>query len=228
MNKRITFFISMMMVLLLVACGDNDADQTQGLVVSNASGQNNFQGEMPLESKLLTGSLLLEGTDIAISSGQAQDLLPLWKLYKSLMESDTAANAEIDAVMNSIQDAMTPEQIAYIDDVQFGAEEMSKMMEDLGISFGVSGNKGEEVVGIPSGPMSGEFMISPAGGQGPGGGQGGAAMGGPEGGFQNLSPEQQETAQAMREERGSGGRGFFFQDTAFVDALIELLEGKLE
>jgi hypothetical protein len=215
MKKTITIILSVLMAFLFVACGNSEANQTQD-VQNSESGQFDFQSELPLQSKLLFGSLMLEETDLAITSKQAEELLPFWKLTKTLVESDTAASAEIDAVMASIQDEMTADQLAYIEELQFGGEEMSQLMADLDIDFGFGGS--EKFSGnSPPGGLGGEVP-----GQGPGGGQG---RGQGSGGFQNLSPEQQATAQALREERGGGGRGFF-GNPAIFEALIERLERK--
>ena len=159
---------------------------------------------------------------LAITPEQAEELLPLWNLTKTLIESDTSAQVEVDAVMDSILDAMTDEQMAYIEELQFGPEQFRQIMEDYDIGFGFRGGEGD-TGNIPSGGFPpGGFGGVP--GQGPEGGQG---RGQGFGGFQDLSPEQQATAQAMREERGGGGRGFF-GNQALVEALIDLLEGKIE
>jgi len=230
MKKKIALILSMLMVFLLVACGSKEANQTQATqaqdVQSQGSGQYTFQGEMPLESKLLFGSLMLEETDMAITSDQAEELLPLWKLYTSLLESDTTADAEISAVMNSIQEAMTADQMEYIDGMQLGPDDIRQLMDDLGIEFGSRGSDSQNSQNFPKGfTPPGGFGGVP--GEGPGQGQGGGQGFGPGGGFGSFSPEQQATAQAMRAERGSGGRGFF-ANTALIDALIELLQGKIE
>jgi hypothetical protein len=231
MKKITSLLLSVMMVFLLVACGSKEASQTQAVqtqdVQSQASDQFTFQGEMPLESKLVFGSLMLEETDMAITPEQAEELLPLWKLYTSLLDSDTAAGAEIDAVLNSIQDAMTADQLDYIQEMQLDPGEMRQMMEDLGITFGFRGGTGQDEENSTEGfTPPGGFGGVP--GQGPGQGTGGGPGFGPGGGdFSNFSPEQQATAQAMRDASGGSGRGFF-ANTALVDALIGLLEGKLE
>lgn len=237
MNKRVTLFISIMMILLLVACGNSGANQTQlaQAPVNEQTEQFDFQPEESLESKLVLGSLMLEESDMAITSEQAEELLPLWTLYENLLESDTAADAEIDAVVNSIEDAMTVDQIEYIEDMQMGSDEMRQIMEDLGIGFGIrGGQEGEDEGNLPENftPPGGDFGGAMPG-QGPGEGAGGGppgeggGFGGPGGGSVELSPEQQETAEAMRTERGGGGRGIF-ANTELINALIELLEGKLE
>jgi hypothetical protein len=229
MKKKIALILSMLMVFLLVACGSKESNQSQATqaqdVQSQGNGQFTFQGEMPLESKLLFGSLMLEETDMAITSDQAEELLPLWKLYTSLLDSDTTADAEIAAVMNSIQDAMTADQMEYIDGMQLGPDDIRQLMDDLGIDFGFRGGTdqtGENSTGGFTPP--GGFGGVP--GEGPGQGQGGGQGFGPGGGFGNFSPEQRATAQAMRAESGGGGRGLF-ANTALIDALIELLQGKI-
>jgi hypothetical protein len=219
MKKTIAFLLSITLMFLLVACGNGNANQMQE-IQSQDSDQVAFQGEMPPQSKLLFGSFMLEETDMAITPEQAEELLPLWKLFKTLIESDTTADAELAAVVNSIQDAMTADQLDYIETLQLGGDTMRQLMEDLGIGFGFRGGEGEDgevpLDGFPSG-------LGGVPGQGAGGGQGF----GPGGGFENLSPEQQATAQAKREESGGAGRGIF-ANPALMDALTELLEGKIE
>ncbi len=242
MKKTLILLLSIILVILLTACGSGEADQAQ-VVQNQESGQLGFSGEMPLQSKLLFGSFMLEDTDLAITPEQAEELLPLWQLTKSLIESDTAAQAEVDAVMDSIQDAMTDDQIAYIEEMELGPEQFQQIMEDYDIGFGFRGGEGDtgdippggfpdgfvfrraegDTGNVPPGGFSGGFGGVP--GQGPGSGQGGGQGFGRN--FQDLSPEQQATAQAMREERGGGGRGFF-GNPALMEALIDLLEGKLE
>jgi hypothetical protein len=226
MKKTIILLFSITLVFLLVACGGGEADQAQE--VQNQEGEQfGFSGEMLLQSKLLFGSFILEDTDLAITPEQAEELLPLWKLYRSLVESDTAAEAEIDAVLDSIEDAMTDEQMTTIEEMQFGPEETRQIMEDYDIGFSSRGDE-DDTGDFPPEGFPGRFEGVP--GQGPGGGQGGGPGGGQGfgGGLQNLSPAQQATAQAMIEERGGGGGRGFFRNPVLIDALIELLEGKNE
>ena len=223
MKKKNLLRLSIIMVFLLAACGSGTTNQPQSdpnQEQNQESEQLALQGEVPLESMLLIGSFMVEETDMAISAEQASELLPLWKLNKTLIESDTAASAEISAVMASIQDAMTAEQLAYIASLELGSDEIRQLMEDLDIGSGFRGGSEEFADGSP--PEGSPGGVGGVPGQRPGGGQGG----GPGVGFENLSPEQQETAQAQREERGGVGGGFF-SNPALIDALIEILEGKI-
>jgi len=93
-------------------------------------GNSTFASIMRLE----VGTLLLEGTDLAVTQEQATELLPLWQMLQTLQESTTAATSEIDAVVAQIQESMTPEQLQAIRDVSATREEMSKLMQSLGIA----------------------------------------------------------------------------------------------
>jgi hypothetical protein len=148
-----------------------------------------------------------------------------------LNESETVAEAEMEAVFNQIEDAMTSEQIAAIADLQLTGEEIAQLMEKLGLSFGSGEGRGfdnltpEQQATAQAARESGEGF--PGGGN-PGGGGGflGGNPGG--GGFQReggeqLTPEQQATIEARRAERGNIGARFAL---IFADPLIELLEGR--
>jgi hypothetical protein len=45
------------------------------------------------------GTLQLEGTEFAVTVQQSSELLILWKAYRSLIESDTAAQEELQALL---------------------------------------------------------------------------------------------------------------------------------
>ncbi len=177
---------------------------------------------MPLSTKLAIGTLKLEGTDQAIASDQATDLLPLWQVLNSLSSSGSAAPEEITAVTEQIQETMTPEQIQAIDNMGITSQDIFTTMQELGLATrpqvnasgtpqpgGGFGNGQRPDGGFPAG--------SPPGG-GPGSGFGG----------QNLSPEQIATAQTRRAENG-GGSGFGNRlMTPLVEAVIKLLESKAQ
>jgi hypothetical protein len=177
-----------------------------------------FEGDLPRETQLMLGTFSLEGTAHRVDAEQAQTLLPLWKAYRSLITSDTAASVEIEALVNQIEGTMTDDQLAAIAAMELSQESFADIMEQLGIEAG-SGlgeppegfegfNPGE---GIPGGSPG-------AGGGIPGGGEGGAGRFGGEG----LDPEQLATMEASR----AGGQGFRNRlSLLLLDPLIEHLEG---
>ena len=142
-NKLLlTTIASLIIVLALSACGGS-ADLTSNTEENNESSpvesssndasqaesspgiRADFQDALPISSQLGFGTLLLEDSEYAVDSSQAAELLPLWKAARSLSESETVAEAELQAVFNQIQDTMTSEQISTIADLQLTGEEMA-------------------------------------------------------------------------------------------------------
>ena len=234
-------FAALIIILVLSACGgsnevasgdgeSNDTPAVGGSGADSSTGADpgreigeDFRDAMPLSAQLGFGTILLEDSEYAVDSDQAAQLLPLWKAARSLSESETAAEAELEAVFNQIEDTMTAEQINAIANLQLTGEAMAQLMEDLGISFGFGGDRfgnltPEQQATAQAARESGEGPpggVFPGGGQGRGGGQG---IGGAE-----LTPEQQATIEARRAERGGVGARFTL---VFVDPLIELLEAR--
>jgi len=220
-----TIFLTLILTLLLAACGGTA--ETASSTDSSASSAETAQGEngesfdigsreLPISSALAIGTLKLEDTDQAIASDQAADLLPLWQVLNSLTTSDTAAPAEINAVLEQIQETMTSEQMAAIEAMELTGEDIFATMQELGIEVG-GGEGRPEGSGTGQGPGGGFPGGGPPGG-GPGGGGG---FGGSE-----LSPEQIATAQARRAE-GGGGFGNRIM-ASLIPAVIELLESKVQ
>jgi len=219
-----TIFLPMILTFLLAACSGNAVPapdtSTDMQMDSNAR-------ELPLSTKLAIGTLKLEGTEFAIASDQAVDLLPLWQVLNNLDSSDSAAPEEVTAITEQIQETMTPEQLAAIDDMNLTGESIFATMQELGLvnapqanaegtpqpGAGFGGGQGQGPGGgfVPGGAPPGG---GPGGGEGPGGGFGG----------QGLNPEQIATAQARRAE---GGAGFGNRmPTSLVEAVIKLIESK--
>jgi hypothetical protein len=115
---------------------------------------------------------------------------------------------EVDAVFGQIEDAMTAEQLAAIEEMD--QEDMRALFEELGMGRQQGDVEGDGDAGRQGGFAPPEGMIPP------GGGEGGPGMG--PGGFGNLDPEAQATAMAGR---GGAGMGF---GSGFTDAVIELLQ----
>lgn len=243
----LTTIASLIILLALSACGgssdvsadaegNNDSSPVESSSNNASSGAEtsrgigeNFQDALPISAQLGFGTLMLEDSEYAVDPAQAVQLLPLWKAARSLNESETVAEAELQAVFNQIQDTMTAEQISAITNMQLAGGEMAQLMEDLGLSFGL-GRAGfenltpEQQATAQAARESGEGFPGGGfpGGEFPGGGNpGGQRQGGQGFGGGNLTPEQQATAEARRAERGGIGARFAL---VFVDPLIELLE----
>jgi predicted small secreted protein len=224
MMKKIKFVL-LLLALTLAACGSNTAPTTTAGPGADFQADGNVR-ELPLSTKLAIGTLKLEGTEYAVASDQAADLLPLWQVLNSLSSSDTAAPEELTAITEQIQETMTAEQLQAIEEMAITSEDMFATMQELGLVNAPQVNAS----GTPQ-PGSG---FGGGQGQGPGGGfvpggappGGGPPDGGPGGGVggQGLTQEQIATAQARRAE-GGGGFGNRML-TPLVEAVIELLESK--
>ena len=225
MRKTIPFILCATLALALVACsaaatassstgatGDQAVVGTPNAV--GTPGPNN--APLPTLTKLFIGIFKLEDTELAITSDQAEILLPLWQAVRSLSNSDTAASAEMAAVEQQIQDALTPEQRDQINAMQLTRADLQTLAGELGISFG-GGNRANATPGaggFPGGGFPGGGGLPPDGGGfpgGPGGFPGGATP----------NAELQATLQARR--AGQQGLGVPPQ---LLDALIELLGSK--
>ena len=210
---RIAMLLGLLVLIIaLAACGSSQANTTAGagVVAQGTPGGFFGGGEMPLSMTLPAGTLMLEDTANAVTAAQAKELLPLWQMLRALQESGTSSQVEVEAVYDQIQEAMTPDQIAAIDEMD--QEDMRALFEELGMGRpqGESDTESEERTG-PGGPPEGGMMVMP-----PGGGEGGPGMG--PGGFGDVDPEARATVMA-----GRGGMGMGF-GTGMIDAVIELLE----
>jgi hypothetical protein len=219
----------LVLTVVLAACGGSQADTTRvvdetGQTVS--ANRTPFAGlpedfEMPLSMKLSMGTLMLEETAYAVTPEQAQELLPLWQMLRALQESGTSSEVEVEAVYKQIEEAMTSDQLAAIEEMS--PEDMQALMQELrpGRQGDSESDEGEtRSFGRPEGMMppggvEGGGFGAPEGMMSPGGGEG---MG--PGGFGDLSAEEQATAMA-----GRGGMGLAFGG-GFTEQVIELLEAR--
>jgi hypothetical protein len=238
MKKTVIKLLTFMVILILVACSGKSSENNLN---SDTSDLETVDYEMPDEMKLMLGTVRLDETEYAIDAEQAADLLPLWKTLRSLASSETAAQAEVDAVITAIQEAMTADQIGTIESMGLTMQDFAGVAEILGIETGFGSRFGEispeMQATIEAAREDGEWPPEGfEGGFGPGGGpEGGLGLGGgrgpgggigPGGGFGSdtgITPEMRETAMA---ERGGGvGRGFGI-NTVLLDAIINFLEVK--
>lgn len=185
--------------------------------------QDSFDDALSIQGQLAVGTLLLEETDLAVDEALAAELYPLWQAVQSLSNSDTAAEVEVQAVVNQIQGAMRAEQVAAIAEMQLTAESLTTMLDEGTLAFGGGGfgrGSGEEGEGSGEGRPGGGL------GGGPGGGVPGAGRpgGGPGGGAfsEGIDPDAIATRQAEFAE----GDTLSFQERAMLGAVVRLLGTK--
>jgi hypothetical protein len=221
--KKVTIVLSsLMLVLLLAACGSS-AEVDSSAPTEEARLNDEYADALLVPAQLALGSLNLEGTQLTIDAAQAAGLLPLWQVYQSMSGSETAATAELTAMLDQIQVTMTAEQIAAITAMKLTAEAITAMkltaedttawMEKTGQEIGVGGKWGG---GEP--PAGGRERIGGAPGGGPGGGAPGIGEG---------QPSDDTRATRTAELGGSeDDLRVAFMNRALVGALIQSLQSK--
>jgi len=229
MKKILIILLTLFLLIFQTACRQGTADADQSTGGENLTDE--FSFETPLEMQLMLGTVKLEETEYPIDAEQASELLPLWKALRSLISSETAAQAEVDAVISQIQETMTDEQMKTIEEMALIMADFAAVAETLGIETGFGGRLGdispEMQATMEARRDSGEFQ-GPGGGFGPGEGFGPGGGQGPGGGFlggAEMDPAARQTAIAER--GGVRGAGFGI-NSALLNGIIEFLEAKIQ
>lgn len=234
--KKSILYITLIVFLTLVACSSsaqvsNGSDESQA--VSNSPSANGTpapvgqsqERELPPVLKMALATFKLEDTKYPIDAQQAQALLPLWKAYRSLSNSETTAGEEIQAVINQIEKTLTKEQTQTIEEMNISYQDMGTIAQSLGLDIA---NRGAGF-GNMDPEMQATIQAALESGQMPQGGFGGGpgfGMGGGPGEDAGLSPEARQTAIANQSDRSSMRAGAI--NPLLLDALIELLQTRAE
>ena len=208
MKKRIILLT--VFALLLAACGNSKTVSTS----TNES--------LPFTTQLLLGTLQLQDTEQAVTSEQAKELLPMWQVYRELIGSSTAAQEEIDGLIDQIQETMTNHQKDAITTMGLTQSDVFSFMQTQGVGMG-----GSQPSSSGSSVQSNTGFVPPDGGMAGGPPDAGMAGGGPpESGFADLggagpivSTDQSQVAEADTSAGRSAG-----VPNILVDTLIQYLE----
>jgi hypothetical protein len=221
--KKTVFALTILAILsVLVACSKT----------SGTAGTAGNSTALSTEAELLVGTFKLEDTDLAVTSDQAQQLLPLWQTLQALSTSNTAATEEINAVVDQIKSTMTSKQMDKITAMKLTQKDVMSLMGQTGFSNGPSTTTTPMALnGLPSngngqgaadGPGGGGFPASGAPGGGAPAGGGGFPAGGDPG--VNAGPGgMSSTPQAIRP-NGTANQ----VPPPMLNALIELLQKKIK
>jgi hypothetical protein len=217
--------------------GSGGAETAPG---ANAPGQPPDMTNLPVAQKLAPGTLILEGTENAVTAQQAKALLPLWKAARALSRDASAATGEVDGLYQQIEEAMTPAQAQAIKDMSISREEIQALMEQYDLRAQVM--IGPNASGTPAARSQngqnggagnadgGVVRQFPQGGGGNAGGEmggPGVIMGGPPAVFEDgTGPNFQGTPRVQGTPgAGPGNRTFRGGFNAmFIDPLITLLQ----
>lgn len=231
MMKYRLIILSLLLFLIAslgaAACSGAGTTTDRGESSDTALLSEEYEDALSIQGQLALGTVLLEETDLAVDESQAAELLPLWQALQSLNNSNTAAQAELDAVVNQIAGAMTPEQIEAIREMQLTSESLSEvdaLAPGVGSGPGAVAEDDDEASegGGPGGGPPGGGFAGGGPGSGPGAG-GGLPGGGFPGGGPNASDELSEDDLATRQAQFDSGA---FQEQRLTFAVVSLLQAK--
>lgn len=216
--KKIIFVVTLVAILaVLVACSQTG---------SSTTGTSGNSTPLSTEAQLLVGTFKLEETDLAVTSDQARQLVPLWQTLQALSTSNTAATEETNAVVDQIKSTLTTKQIAKITAMKLTQSDVMSIMNQAGVSpNGARGTITPRANGdFPSGagvPSGG----GPGGGGAPGGAGGPPAGGFPGGGDPGLggAPGGASVTPQAGRPAGLGNQ----LPPPLLNALIQLLQKKI-
>ena len=167
--------------------------------------QADYADALDVQSQLALGTLKLEDSPQAVDEAQAADLLPLWRAYQTLSESNITADVEMNALLNQIQGKMTTAQLQAIVALSLTGEDVATMLEDGTLSGAMRGGGNSEGDGSKAGGFGG----------GPGGGGGRSS---------ELGEVDQDAIATRRAERfGDEDPEAAFQEMMLVGAVTQLL-----
>jgi hypothetical protein len=201
--KRITFSILTILAVALTACGS--------LATGTSTSSKQASTSAPTELQLAVGILKLEGTENAVTTEQASGLLMLWQVYQDLSQSDTAAQEEVSAIFEQVQETLTSKQIQAITDMQISQKDVASVMQ--GVTFTTtssSSNSSSANVSSGGGPQGGGVPPDMGG------------IPGDLGGGSTTSTNQSQSTPAASSVGGSAG-----VPSALVELIIQSLQQKI-
>ncbi len=202
------------LVFFLTACASKSASQA----VSSTTGE-----ALSAESQLVLGTLRLDGSGQAVSADQANELLVMWQVYRDLISSGTAAQAEIDGLHAQIQETMTAQQMQAISAMILTPQDVFKLVQEQGLGMGQLRQNNTN----NSSTQSNAGFAPPEGGMAGGPPEAGMEAGAlPDGSFGDMSGAGSGagTSQGQTTVAASGGESPSGVPTVLLDALIQYLE----
>ena len=130
MAKKTLFLVSaLILIFSLTACS---AIQLPWASASTGAAQTaslaNFASQ-PVKNKLAVGLLKLEGSDLAVTPAQANQLLPLWKAVKSLSKDSNTTSGEMAALYVQIEGVLTTNQLQAIEKLDLSTGELTALVQ---------------------------------------------------------------------------------------------------
>jgi len=136
MNKLLAL-VMILSIAFLAGCGASTETAAAAVAEAGAgaSGALVVEEELGIKNLLLMGLYGLQDTDHPLSAEQASALATLWQAYKSVALSSTSATAETEALITQMQSQLTGDQIAEINSMDLGPDDLQTFYTSLGIEL---------------------------------------------------------------------------------------------
>jgi hypothetical protein len=140
-----TKLISLLILIMILSACSSAAPTATTVGSSYVSSilDTSYTGAMPARNQLSLGTLELAGSDLAITPAQAKTLLPLWQVLLSTQKSGTAAEAEVNAILKSIEDSLTQDQLQAIKAMQLLQTDLQTWASANGVALGTGAGQGQ-------------------------------------------------------------------------------------
>ena len=223
MKKKLLLFSSLILILVLTACGSaasatGASDQTQ----TAESGTT----QLPTISKLVGGTYKLIDSATPITQTQASEMVILWKAYQELNTRDATATQEVSDLLTQINSEFTSEQAATVEAMNLTSQDIMTIAKELGVNEATGSERSSSQSSATSNSGQGGFPAggNPPDGGGPGGG-GGPGVGGDFGQGSNTSSTPSASTRAtMQAARSNSGAQVTNLSILLIDPLIVRLE----
>ena len=131
---RIALF-TLIAVSLVYACAPKVEVETVPTSLASTVLSIEYSDAANLRSQLAYGTIKLADTPNAITSDQAQTLIPLWQAVVSLSGDTTTASEELTAVQDQITAALTAEQLQAIAAMQITNAGLNVFYAEYGVAL---------------------------------------------------------------------------------------------
>lgn len=206
--KNLLATILLLFSISLTACSPALSGITDNTVQAN--------DEMSIETELVVGTIKLEETDQTVTNEQAKELVTMWQVYEALINSETTAQAEVDSLMDQVQETMTADQLKTITAMNLTQQDAVALIQEKGLT-----TEQIQVNDSSSNSLQTDGGFSP-----PDGGNmaGSASVDGSMAGM-DVTGQMAATAQDQ-EEMGPDNQQNSIVSSALVETLIQLLKEK--
>lgn len=158
-TKRSIFMLGLLsLALLLSACGASPAETPAPVTSADPAAEApavddatidrpalamDYEGALTQRLLLSLGTLELANTNTPITAEQAPQMLLLWQVLDTMTQSGNSAEEEVAALLNQIEDILSPEQITAINAMQLTQEGIQAWALENNVSTGTGAGAGQ-------------------------------------------------------------------------------------